>query len=159
MFYFFFAVAALITGYFVYGKIVESSFGVDSCKATPACRLADGVDYVKMNPKTIYMVQLLNIAGLGPIFGPILGALYGPAALVWIVLGSIFAGAVHDYFSGMMSVRYDGKSIPDAVGHNLGNFAKQFMNVFSVILLLLVGVVFILGPAKQIGRASCRERV
>ena len=148
MFYFFFAVAALITGYFVYGKIVESSFGVDSCKATPACRLADGVDYVKMNPKTIYMVQLLNIAGLGPIFGPILGALYGPAALVWIVLGSIFAGAVHDYFSGMMSVRYDGKSIPDAVGHNLGKFAKQFMNVFSVILLLLVGVVFILGPAK-----------
>ncbi|NCD25156.1 MAG: carbon starvation protein A [Deltaproteobacteria bacterium] len=148
MFYFFLACAALVAGYFVYGKVVESQFGVDSCRPTPACRMEDGVDYVKMNPKTIYMVQLLNIAGLGPIFGPILGALYGPAALLWIVLGSIFAGAVHDYFSGMMSVRYDGKSIPDAVGYNLGNFAKQFMNVFSVILLLLVGVVFVLGPAK-----------
>lgn len=148
MFYFFFACAALIAGYFVYGKIVESQFGMDTCRATPACRLEDGVDYVKMNPKTIYMIQLLNIAGLGPIFGPILGALYGPAALVWIVLGSIFAGGVHDYFSGMMSVRYEGKSIPDAVGYNLGNFAKQFMNVFSVVLLLLVGVVFIVGPAK-----------
>ncbi len=148
MFYFFLACAALIAGYFIYGKVVETQFGMDSCRVTPACRMEDGVDYVKMSPKTIYMVQLLNIAGLGPIFGPILGALYGPAALVWIVLGSIFAGAVHDYFSGMMSVRYDGKSIPDAVGYNLGNFAKQFMNVFSVILLLLVGVVFILGPAK-----------
>lgn len=148
MFYFFLACAALIAGYFIYGKVVENQFGMDSCRVTPACRMEDGVDFVKMNPKTIYMIQLLNIAGLGPIFGPILGALYGPAALVWIVLGSIFAGAVHDYFSGMMSVRYDGKSIPDAVGYNLGNFAKQFMNVFSVVLLLLVGVVFILGPAK-----------
>jgi len=148
VFYFFFACAALIAGYFVYGKIVESQFGMDTCRATPACRLEDKVDYVKMNPKTIYMIQLLNIAGLGPIFGPILGALYGPTALVWIVLGSIFAGGVHDYFSGMMSVRYEGKSIPDAVGYNLGNFAKQFMNVFSVVLLLLVGVVFIVGPAK-----------
>lgn len=148
MFYFFLACAMLIAGYFVYGKIVESNFGIDTCRATPACRLEDGVDYVKMDPKKIYLIQLLNIAGLGPIFGPILGALYGPAALVWIVLGSIFAGAVHDYFSGMMSVRYDGKSIPDAVGYNLGQFAKQFMNVFSIVLLLLVGVVFVLGPAK-----------
>lgn len=138
----------LIAGYFVYGKIVEANFGVDNCRATPACRMEDGVDFVKMDPKKIYLIQLLNIAGLGPIFGPILGALYGPAALVWIVLGSIFAGAVHDYFSGMLSVRYDGKSIPDAVGYNLGKFAKQFMNVFSIVLLLLVGVVFVLGPAK-----------
>ncbi len=138
----------LIAGYFVYGKIVEANFGVDNCRVTPACRLEDGVDYVKMDPKKIYLIQLLNIAGLGPIFGPILGALYGPAALVWIVLGSIFAGAVHDYFAGMLSVRYDGKSIPDAVGYNLGAFAKQFMNVFSIVLLLLVGVVFVLGPAK-----------
>lgn len=148
MFYFFLACAMLIAGYFVYGKVVEKNFGVDNCRATPACRLEDGVDYVKMDPKKIYLIQLLNIAGLGPIFGPILGALYGPAALVWIVIGSIFAGAVHDYFSGMMSVRYDGKSIPDAVGYNLGAFAKQFMNVFSIVLLLLVGVVFVLGPAK-----------
>jgi len=148
MFYFFLACAMLIAGYFVYGKIVEANFGVDNCRATPACRMEDGVDFVKMDPKKIYLIQLLNIAGLGPIFGPILGALYGPAALVWIVLGSIFAGAVHDYFSGMLSVRYDGKSIPDAVGYNLGKFAKQFMNVFSIVLLLLVGVVFVLGPAK-----------
>ncbi len=148
MVYFFLACALLIAGYFVYGKIVENNFGIDTCRATPACRMADGVDYVKMDPKKIYLIQLLNIAGLGPIFGPILGALYGPMALLWIVFGSIFAGAVHDYFSGMLSVRYDGKSIPDAVGYNLGAFAKQFMNVFSVVLLLLVGVVFVLGPAK-----------
>ncbi|UZP67095.1 carbon starvation protein A [Desulfovibrio mangrovi] len=148
MFYFFLACALLIAGYFVYGKVVEANFGADVCRVTPACRMEDGVDYVKMGPKKIYLIQLLNIAGLGPIFGPILGALYGPAALVWIVLGSIFAGAVHDYFAGMMSVRYDGKSIPDAVGYNLGKFAKQFMNIFSIVLLLLVGVVFVLGPAK-----------
>ncbi|GFM32699.1 carbon starvation CstA family protein [Desulfovibrio subterraneus] len=148
MFYFFLACALLIAGYFIYGKVVEANFGADQCRVTPACRMEDGVDYVKMSPAKIYLIQLLNIAGLGPIFGPILGALYGPAALVWIVLGSIFAGAVHDYFAGMMSVRYDGKSIPDAVGYNLGKFAKQFMNVFSIVLLLLVGVVFVLGPAK-----------
>ncbi|MFV0421526.1 carbon starvation protein A [Oleidesulfovibrio sp.] len=148
MFYFFIAVAALLIGYAVYSKVVERAFGADHCRATPACTMEDGVDYVKMDPKKVYLIQLLNIAGLGPIFGPILGALYGPAALVWIVIGSIFAGAVHDYFAGMMSVRYQGKSIPDAVGYNLGKFAKQFMNIFAVVLLLLVGVVFVLGPAK-----------
>ncbi|WP_290924858.1 carbon starvation protein A [Halodesulfovibrio sp.] len=152
MVYFFLAVAALIVGYLVYSKVVEANFGADTCKATPACRLEDGVDFVKMNKKQAYLIQLLNIAGLGPIFGPILGALYGPTALVWIVIGSIFAGGVHDYFSGMMSVRYDGKSIPDAVGYNLGSFAKQFMNVFSIILLLLVGVVFVLGPAELLAK-------
>ncbi|MCG8532541.1 MAG: carbon starvation protein A, partial [Desulfovibrionales bacterium] len=110
MIYFFLAVAALIIGYLVYSKVVEANFGADTCRATPACRLEDGVDFVKMNKKQAYLIQLLNIAGLGPIFGPILGALYGPTALVWIVIGSIFAGGVHDYFSGMMSVRYDGKS-------------------------------------------------
>lgn len=148
MLYFFLAVAALLVGYAVYSKVVERAFGADECRATPACTMEDGVDYVKMDPKKIWLIQLLNIAGLGPIFGPILGALYGPAALLWIVIGSIFAGAVHDYFAGMMSVRYSGKSIPDAVGYNLGSFAKHFMNVFAVILLLLVGVVFVLGPAK-----------
>jgi len=146
--YFLLSLAALIVGYFVYGRIVERMFGADNCKATPACTMADGVDYVKMNPKNIFLIQLLNIAGLGPVFGPILGALYGPWALVWIVLGSIFAGAVHDYFSGMLSVRYAGKSVPDVVGYNLGNGFKQFMRFFSVVLLLLVGVVFVTGPAK-----------
>ena len=151
MLYFFLAVAALLVGYAVYSKVVERAFGADECRATPACTMEDGVDYVKMDPKKIWLIQLLNIAGLGPIFGPILGALYGPAALLWIVIGSIFAGAVHDYFAGMMSVRYSGKSIPDAVGYNLGSFAKHFMNVFAVILLLLVGVVFVLGPGKAAG--------
>lgn len=145
--YFFLAVAALIVGYMVYSRVVERLFGVDDCRTTPACSMADGVDYIKMPPSKIFLIQLLNIAGVGPVFGPILGALYGPSALLWIVLGSIFAGGVHDYFSGMMSVRYHGKSIPDVVGYTLGGAVKQFMRVFSVILLLLVGVVFVTAPA------------
>ncbi len=148
MLYFILAVAALLGGYFVYGGFVARVFGVDENRATPAMRMADGVDYVSMPTWKVYLVQLLNIAGLGPIFGPILGALYGPAALLWIVLGTIFAGAVHDFFSGMMSVRYDGLSIPDVVGKDLGNGMKQFMRGFSIVLLVLVGVVFVLGPAK-----------
>ncbi len=120
--------------------------------------MADGVDYVEMSPRKLFLVQLLNIAGLGPIFGPILGALYGPSALLWIVIGSIFGGAVHDYFSGMLSLRHEGRSIPDVVGQQLGNGFKQFMRLFSVVLLLLVGVVFVLGPAKLLGQLSavCR---
>lgn len=154
MLYFFACVAALIVGYFVYGKIVDRIFDADPNRITPARALADGVDYVEMSPKKIFLIQLLNIAGLGPIFGPILGALYGPAALVWIVIGCIFAGAVHDYFSGMLSIRHEGKSIPDVVGYQLGNGFKQFMRVFSIVLLLLVGVVFVLGPAKLLGNMS-----
>ncbi|AGW13012.1 carbon starvation CstA family protein [Megalodesulfovibrio gigas] len=146
--YFFLSVAVLIGGYAIYSRVIERMFGADNCKDTPACTMADGVDFVKMKPWKIFMIQLLNIAGLGPVFGPILGALYGPWALVWIVLGSIFAGGVHDYFSGMLSVRHEGKSIPDVVGANLGNGFKHFMRYFSVILLLLVGVVFVTGPAK-----------
>jgi carbon starvation protein CstA len=109
--------------------------------------MTDGVDYVKLPAWKIFLIQLLNIAGVGPVFGPILGALYGPAALVWIVLGTLFAGAVHDYFSGMMSLRYGGKSIPDVIGYTLGNGFKQFMRVFSLVLLVLVGVVFVSAPA------------
>ena len=154
MMYFFLSVAALIGGYMVYSRVVERMFGVDNCKATPACTMADGVDYVKLPPSKIFLIQLLNIAGLGPVFGPILGALYGPWALVWIVLGSIFAGGVHDYFSGMLSVRYEGKSVPDIVGYNLGNGFKQFMRFFSVVLLLLVGVVFVTGPAKLLANLT-----
>jgi len=148
MLYFILALAALLGGYFVYGTFVAKAFGVDENRTAPALRLEDGVDYVPMPVWKIYLIQLLNIAGLGPIFGPILGALYGPAALLWIVLGTIFAGAVHDFFSGMMSMRYDGLSIPDVVGKDLGNFFKQFMRVFSIVLMVLVGVVFVLGPAK-----------
>lgn len=146
--YFFVSVAALVGGYLVYSKVVERLFGMDDCRATPSCTMTDGVDYVKMAPGKIFLIQLLNIAGLGPVFGPILGALYGPWALVWIVLGSIFAGGVHDYFSGMLSVRYGGKSVPDIVGYNLGNGFKQFMRGFSVLVLVLVGVVFVSGPAR-----------
>lgn len=148
MLIFFACVALLVIGYYVYGQIIDRIFGSDENRVTPAVALNDGVDYVEMPTWKIFLIQLLNIAGLGPIFGPILGALYGPSALLWIVFGSIFAGAVHDYFSGMLSMRYDGASVPDVVGQNLGNFFKQFMRGFSVILLLLVGIVFVLGPAK-----------
>jgi carbon starvation protein CstA len=146
--------AALIVGYFTYGAMVDKLFQPDVSRTTPAMCMADGVDYVPMSKPKIFLIQLLNIAGLGPVFGPILGALYGPAALVWIVIGTIVAGGVHDYFSGMLSLRYRGESIPDVVGYNLGNGFKQFMRVFSLILLLLVGVVFVLGPAKLLGKIS-----
>ncbi|WP_125152521.1 carbon starvation CstA family protein [Clostridium rectalis] len=138
---------ALVLGYFIYGKIVEKSFGADESIKTPAIRLKDGVDYVPMPEWKIFLIQFLNIAGLGPIFGAILGAMFGPAAFLWIVFGCIFAGGVHDYFSGMLSVRHDGASVPEVVGKYLGDGFKKFMRVFSVILLILVGVVFVTGPA------------
>jgi carbon starvation protein CstA len=145
---FFLSIVALILGYFIYSKIVDKAFGADERIKTPAVRLEDGVDFVPMPMWKIFMIQLLNIAGLGPIFGAIAGALWGPVAFLWIVLGSIFAGGVHDYFSGMLSVRHDGASIPEVVGKYLGPGFKNFMRGFSVIVLVLVGVVFITGPAK-----------
>ncbi|WP_029912389.1 carbon starvation CstA family protein [Pelobacter seleniigenes] len=154
MLYFFGCVALLIIGYFIYGSFVDRVFGPDPTRLTPATTMNDGVDYVEMSGKKIFLIQLLNIAGLGPIFGPILGALYGPSALIWIVVGSIFGGAVHDYFSGMLSMRSGGQSIPDVVGNELGVGFKQFMRVFSIVLLLLVGVVFVLGPAKLLGNLT-----
>lgn len=105
MLWFFFCVAILVLGYFVYGKFIEKIFVINPKKATPAYTMNDGVDYMPMSTKKIWLIQLLNIAGTGPIFGPILGALYGPVAMLWIVIGCIFAGAVHDYFCGMLSVR------------------------------------------------------
>ena len=114
------AVALLIAGYFLYGKFVSHFFGASSEIATPVKRLADGVDYQELKPWRIFVIQFLNIAGLGPIFGAVLGAAYGPLAFVWIVIGCIFMGAVHDYFSGMLSVRHDGMSLPDLVGKYLG---------------------------------------
>ncbi|MBB6623633.1 carbon starvation CstA family protein [Clostridium gasigenes] len=142
------SIVALLLGYFFYSKIVEKAFGLDDSIETPAIRLADGVDFVAMPSWKIFLIQFLNIAGLGPIFGAIAGALWGPVAFLWIVFGSIFAGGVHDYFSGMLSVRHDGASIPEVVGKYLGSGFKNFMRVFSVIVLILVGVVFILGPAE-----------
>ncbi|WP_100752562.1 carbon starvation protein A [Vibrio salilacus] len=150
MLWFLTCVAALIGGYFIYGAFVEKVFGINENRQTPAHTKADGVDYVPMSTKKVYLVQLLNIAGVGPIFGPIMGALYGPAAMLWIVIGCIFAGAVHDYFSGMLSVRNGGASVPTITGRYLGNGAKHFMNIFAIVLLLLVGVVFVSAPAGMI---------
>ncbi|GLT18124.1 carbon starvation protein A [Vibrio zhanjiangensis] len=150
MFWFLTCVAALVGGYFLYGTLIEKIFHINEKRQTPAHSQSDGVDYVPMSTKKVYLVQLLNIAGVGPIFGPIMGALYGPAAMLWIVVGCIFAGAVHDYFSGMLSVRNGGASIPTITGRYLGNGAKHFMNIFAIVLLLLVGVVFVSAPAGMI---------
>lgn len=147
MFTFLASIVILIVGYIVYGKFTEKMFGMDENRVTPAVRLEDGIDFIKLPPAKIFLIQFLNIAGLGPIFGAISGALWGPVAFLWIVFGSIFAGAVHDYFSGMLSVRHDGASIPEVVGKYLGNGFKQFMRGFSVVLLILVGTVFMTGPA------------
>lgn len=142
------SIIALVVGYFVYGKFIESRFGADPNRPTPAVTKADGVDFVPMKTGKIFLIQFLNIAGLGPIFGAIAGAMWGPVAFLWIVLGCIFAGAVHDYFSGMLSLRHGGASIPEVVGKYLGKGAMNFMRVFAVVLLVLVGVVFIKGPAS-----------
>jgi carbon starvation protein CstA len=154
MLFFLACVALLILGYLTYGVLVEKIFGIEPKRQTPCMTREDGVDYIAMPTWKVFFIQLLDIAGLGPIFGPILGALYGPSALLWIVIGCIFGGAVHDYFSGMLSVRGGGKSIPEVVGDIMGMPARQIMRVFSVVLLLLVGVVFILGPAKLLSNLT-----
>ena len=147
MYSFIASLLVLLAGYFFYGKMVDRHFGADPSRETPAMTKSDGVDFVPLPWYKIFLIQFLNIAGLGPIFGAIMGALYGPAAFLWIVFGCIFAGATHDYFSGMLSVRHEGRSIPEIVGNYLGEGARKFMRVFSVILLVLVGVVFMMGPA------------
>ncbi|KGQ41949.1 carbon starvation protein A [Gallibacterium anatis] len=147
MLWFIIAVALLIAGYFIYGSIVEKVFKINPKRETPAHLMNDGVDYVPMTKKKIWLIQLLNIAGTGPIFGPILGALYGPVAMLWIVFGCIFAGAVHDYFSGMLSVRNGGASVPNLAGKYIGAPVKHFMNALALVLLVLVGVVFVISPA------------
>ena len=141
--------ALLIGGYFVYGKVVENTFGPDD-RETPAVKINDGVDYVVLPQWKLFMIQLLNIAGLGPIFGAMQGALWGPIVFLWITFGTIFAGAVHDYFSGMMSERNNGASISEISGIYLGGFMKNVMRVFSVVLLIMVGTVFAVGPAGLI---------
>ena len=141
--------AILVGGYFVYGKIVDNTFGPDD-RETPAVRINDGVDYVVMPQWKLFLVQLLNIAGLGPIFGAMQGALWGPVVFLWITFGTIFAGGVHDYFSGMMSERNDGASIAEVTGSYLGPVMQNIMRVFSVVLLIMVGTVFAVGPAGLI---------
>ena len=141
------SIVALVLGYILYGKFAERVFGPDPARKTPAYTKQDGVDYMPMPTWKIFMIQFLNIAGLGPIFGAILGAQFGTAAYIWIVVGCIFIGAFHDYFSGMISLREGGANLPEIIGKYLGNNAKTVMRVFSVLLLVLVGVVFVSQPA------------
>ena len=145
--YFWGAVLVVVLGYLFYSKIVERVFGADPSMATPVKTMADGVDYVELPPYKVFLIQFLNIAGLGPVFGPILGVLYGPAALFWIAFGCVFGGAVHDYLTGMLSVRYKGHSLPELAGIVLGPFFKHFTQVFCIVMSVLVGVVFVAGPA------------
>ena len=142
---------ALVLGYVIYGAFVDRVFGPDPKRKTPAITKADGVDFIAMPTWKVYMIQFLNIAGTGPIFGAIMGAKFGPASYLWIVLGCIFAGAVHDYMCGMLSVRHDGVGFPELVGRYLGQRTKTVMLVFSIILLLLVGTVFVYSPAIILG--------
>ena len=136
----------LIIMYFIYGRFIEKLFGPDD-RETPAFKQNDGIDYIPMPTWKIFMIQFLNIAGLGPIFGAILGAKFGMSSFLWITLGTVFAGATHDYLAGMLSMRHGGESLPETIGRYLGLPAKQIMRVFSLLLMILVGVVFLSGPA------------
>lgn len=147
MLIFFICIALLILAYKFYSPFVERQAGIDPNAETPQSRFNDGVDYVEVHPAKAFLIQFLNVAGVGPIFGPILGALYGPVALVWIVLGNIIGGAVHDYFSGVLSIKEDGKSLPEIAGHYFNIYFKGVMLLFTAMLLFFVGVVFIMSPA------------
>ena len=144
------SLVALVLGYFFYGRFVERVFGPDN-RPTPALAKADGVDFIVLPGWKIFMIQFLNIAGTGPIFGAIMGAKFGPVAYLWIVFGCIFAGATHDYLSGMLSIRHGGANLPEIIGRYLGNATKQVMLIFSVFLLMMVGTVFVFSPAKILG--------
>lgn len=144
----------LIGGYFFYGRYVEWVFGPDEKRKTPALTKTDGVDYIPLPTWKIFMIQFLNIAGLGPIFGAIMGAKFGTASYLWIVLGSIFAGAAHDFFAGMLSLRHGGESLPEIIGRYLGFPTKQVMRGFTVILMILVGAVFVAGPAGLLAKLT-----
>ena len=140
------SLVALVLGYLLYGKFVAHVFGPDD-RLTPALTKADGVDFMVLPTWKIFMIQFLNIAGTGPIFGAIMGAWYGPVAYLWVIFGCIFAGAVHDYLSGMLSLRNEGAGLPELVGKYLGGRTKRIMLVFTVLLLMMVGAVFVYSPA------------
>lgn len=142
------SLVVLLAGFLYYSSFLERIEGADGGRATPAMTMTDGVDYVPLPWWRVFLIQFLNIAGLGPIFGAVAGAMWGPVAYLWIVLGGIFAGAVHDYFSGMLSIRHKGLSITEIIGIYMGKGMKQFARVFTVFLMILVGAVFITGPAK-----------
>ena len=148
------SVTLLILGFLIYGKVAERFFGMDPSRTTPAFTKNDGVDYVPMKGWRVFMIQFLNIAGLGPIFGAILGAMYGPVVYIWIVVGCIFMGATHDYFGGMLSVRHGGASLPELVGTYLGKNMRGFLRIFTLFLLIFVGVAFVSGPAKLLYNMS-----
>ena len=145
---------ALIASYFLYGTFVERIFKPDRARVTAATTKYDGVDYLPLPTWKVFMIQFLNIAGLGPIFGAIMGAKFGTASYIWIVLGCVFAGGVHDYLSGMLSLRNDGISLPEIIGKYLGLTTKQVMRVFTIILLILVGAVFVSGPAALLAKLT-----
>ena len=147
------SIVILLAGYFLYGKLMDKIFKPDD-RPTPAIDHPDGVDYVPMKTWRVFLIQLLNIAGTGPIFGALMGAVFGPIVFLWIVFGSILGGAVHDYMSGMISLRLNGASVSEIVGKYLGSGAKQVMRVFSVILLILVGAVFTTSPAALLARLT-----
>ena len=150
---FFISFVALVLGYLLYGKFVSKVFAPDDRK-TPAVVINDGIDYVPMPNWKIFMIQFLNIAGTGPIFGAIMGAKFGPAAYLWIILGCIFAGATHDFFSGMLSMRNNGADLPALIGKYLGKAPRNVMLVFCVVLLIMVGTVFVYSPAEILGHIS-----
>ena len=147
------ALLALVAGYFFYGRLAERIFGPDD-RPTPALTQADGVDYIPLPTWKVFMIQFLNIAGVGPIFGAIMGAMFGTASYLWIVLGSIFAGAVHDYLAGMLSLRNGGESLPELIGRYLGLTTKQVMRAFTVLLMMLVGAVFVASPAGLLAKLT-----
>lgn len=142
--------AALIASYFTYGKYLEKKCDINPSNPVPSKTMYDGVDYIPMPRWKVFLIQLLNIAGLGPIFGALLGAAYGPVAFLWITLGGIFMGAMHDFVAGVISLKNNGQSLPEIVGKYLGNGTKVFMRVFSVLLMVLVGAVFMSQPAELI---------
>lgn len=147
-------IVVLILGYFTYGRFIEKNFAVEPDRPTPAETLRDGYDFVPMPKWKNAIIQLLNIAGTGPIFGPIMGALYGPVAYLWIIIGAIFAGAVHDYMIGMISLRNDGAHLPELASKYLGKPVKHVVNIFTMLLLLLVGTVFVTSPASLISNIT-----
>ena len=151
MFSFIICLVLLVAGYFVYGRIVEKVFGPDPARITPAVAMQDGVDYVPMPTWKVFMIQFLNIAGTGPIFGAIMGAKFGPSCYLWIVLGSILAGGVHDYFSGMLSMRHGGATLPEMIGRELRWGSRSVIIIFTTIVLLMVGTVFVYSPALILG--------
>ena len=150
VFYFALCVLLLVAGYAVYGRVAERIYGVRRDMKMPCETHADGVDYVRMPPWRVFLVQLLNIAGLGPVFGALAGCLFGPIALVWIVVGCILAGAVHDFMAAVMSAEHDGANMPYLVGRYLGRWSQHALRVVCVGLLLMVGVVFTMGPAGML---------